>query len=287
LYSSKARFLMELIQNADDNKYSQSVTPTLRISVFNKYVKIECNEKGFTRKHIESLCRTGRSSKEAGGGYTGEKGIGFKSVFKIAKRAHIRSYPYYFKLDQDRSLGMITPEWDEAYFADHSDMYQTTIILDHICDPSKNFNFSATLKKDIDEIHPIVILFLRRIKRLHVTRYESSFWELTVKAVSKCFQRYDDTSIPNISCLKDEDSGFIDYFYKFDYHSVFLGTEPRRPESSTKIELAFPIKRASSWPKPWVPNPRILPTFAYLPLGKFGFEVGYLAQRQNGALTGE
>jgi len=116
LYTSQARFLMEIIQNADDNLYSESVTPTLHITVTPYWVKIECNENGFEEENIRALCDTGRSSKGLGTGYIGEKGIGFKSVFKVAKRAHIRSPPYFFQLDQDRELGMITPQWDKAFF---------------------------------------------------------------------------------------------------------------------------------------------------------------------------
>ena len=74
---------MEVIQNADDNKYAKDKTPTVSITVFPKHVKIECNEDGFSKENIQALCRTGRSSKKLGQGYTGEKGIGFKSVFKV------------------------------------------------------------------------------------------------------------------------------------------------------------------------------------------------------------
>src|SRR6186713_253595 len=116
---------MEAIQNADDNVYLAETKPTIHITVRPNYVKIECNERGFSKDNIQALCRTGRSSKPLGGGYTGEKGIGFKSVFKIAKRAHIRSPPYYFQLDQDRELGMITPQWDQAYFDKYPQEHQT------------------------------------------------------------------------------------------------------------------------------------------------------------------
>ena len=107
---------MEVIQNANNKKYAEAVTLILSITVTCECVKIGCNEEGFSREDIQALCRTGRSSKQPGQGYTGEKGIGFKSVFKLANRVHIRSPPYYFQLDQTRQLGMITPQWDEDYF---------------------------------------------------------------------------------------------------------------------------------------------------------------------------
>lgn len=166
LYTSKARFLMELIQNADDNLYSE--TPKLHITVTPDWVKIECNENGFEEENIRALCRTGRSSKALGEGYIGEKGIGFKSVFRVAKRAHIRSPPFFFQLDQDRELGMITPQWDKAFFEDHPRKVQTTIILDRICD-DRSRDFATALKTDLESIHPMVLLFLRKIKQLRLT----------------------------------------------------------------------------------------------------------------------
>lgn len=84
---------MEVIQNADDNKYTGGQTPSVSISVCPDSVWIDCNEDGFTKENILALCRTGRSSKTPGHGYTGEKGIGFKSVFKIANRVHVCSPP--------------------------------------------------------------------------------------------------------------------------------------------------------------------------------------------------
>jgi hypothetical protein len=163
---------MEIIQNADDNKYAEKETPMISISVFPERVKIECNELGFSRENVQALCRAGRSSKPPGQGYTGEKGIGFKSVFKLANRVHIRSEPFYFQLDQKRDLGMITPQWDKKFFKYHAAGHQTTIILDQICDGSRNF--SSALQKDIGGIDPALLIFLRRIERLHLTLFMSA-----------------------------------------------------------------------------------------------------------------
>jgi hypothetical protein len=256
---------MEVIQNADDNQYLESSTPTLCINVTPQLVKIECNETGFTEANVKALCRTGRSSKAPGQGYTGEKGIGFKSVFKIAKRAHVRSPPYYFQLDKTRMLGMITPQWDQEYFAAHSEDYQTTIILDRICDDS--MDFGDALRLEINAIHPMVILFLRRIERLQMT--------LRVRnqnIVSRRFRRYtNDALFPRITTLENEDTGIKEHFYKVQYTSNFNGTEERRPNlSQTDIVLAFPVELVSNT---WTPRPEQLLTYAYLPLGEFGFQV--------------
>lgn len=275
LYTSRARFLMEVIQNADDNKYAEGETPTLSITVTPKYVKIECNEEGFSKKNIQALCRTGRSSKRPGQGYTGEKGIGFKSVFKLANRAHIRSPPYYFQLDQTRELGMITPQWDKDYFDNHEEEHQTTIVLDRICD--KSTNFSTALKKDVDAIDPVLILFLRRIERLHLTLFNSfSDYE---PVISKSFQRVNWTPDSGIVSLKDENANTMRHLYKHRFTIDFEGTEARRLGiTETDIVLAFPVEKNSG---AYIPSTRKQNfVFAYLPLGDFGFKVRYVIVAQ-------
>jgi hypothetical protein len=262
---------MEVIQNADDNKYTEGETPIISITVFPKHVQIECNEEGFSRENIQALCRTGRSSKTPGQGYTGEKGIGFKSVFKLAKRAHIRSPPYYFQLDQTRDLGMITPQWDEDFFDDHEEEYQTTIVLDRICDRSTDF--STALEKDVDAIDPVLILFLRRIERLHLTLFKSSWDDEPV--ISKCFQRVDWTPDSGIMSLKDEDANTLRHLYKHRFTVHFDGIETRRPDiTDTDIVLAFPVKKKSGTYMPLIRKQNF--AFAYLPLGDFGFKVRYV-----------
>jgi hypothetical protein len=103
-----------MIQNADDNKYTDSV-PTIEFEYTNGFLRVDCNETGFKYKHVEAICQIANSTKLAQGGanpFIGEKGIGFKSVFKVADVVYIRSNHYSFKLDRNNgSLGIITPVW--------------------------------------------------------------------------------------------------------------------------------------------------------------------------------
>jgi hypothetical protein len=261
---------MEVIQNADDNDYPKGKTPTVSITVLPHYVKIDCNEVGFSRENIESLCRVGQSTKKPGHGYTGEKGIGFKSVFKLANRAHIRSLPYIFQLDQRRDLGMITPQWDSGFsFGDCGD-YQTTIVMDHICDDSKTF--SKALEKDIRAIDPVLILFLRRIDRLYLALYTSSLNKQP--SVSKRFRRVEHALESGFVSLEDEDARTTRHFYKLRFSTKFEGMEPKRPQvTETDILLAFPVKKTSDTYVPLLGRQNSV--FAYLPLGDFGFKVRY------------
>jgi hypothetical protein len=273
IYTNKARFLMEVIQNADDNLYNDNVQPTISITVSPRFVKIECNEIGFTEENVRALCRTGRTSKE-GKGYIGEKGIGFKSVFKIANRAHVRSPPYYFELDQGRELGMITPKWDKDFFFYHTPKQQTTLILDQISDDYKDEDFASVLETDLASLDPMVLLFLRKIDRLHLTLTHSTS-SRSLPAISKQFLRSkEDDWCSGIVSLCNENLNLKTYFYKFEKSIGFTGRDRRRPGmSETDIVLAFPVEHRSGI---WKPDPKDLPTFAYLPLGYFDFWVGRL-----------
>jgi Flp pilus assembly protein TadG len=76
LYSSQVHFVMELIQNADDNQYAPSVTPTLRLQLFPHAVVVFNNEVGFSEANIVAVCNVNGSTKAQKSGYIGQKGIG-------------------------------------------------------------------------------------------------------------------------------------------------------------------------------------------------------------------
>ena len=78
LYSKKSHFVLELVQNADDNDYEIGVTPHLTFGVAPGRFVVVNNEVGFREENIKAICSVGASSKsKAKSGYIGEKGIGF------------------------------------------------------------------------------------------------------------------------------------------------------------------------------------------------------------------
>ena len=73
LYSSDMHFVLELIQNADDNQYDQ--LPALVFIVDTKSIQIYNNELGFEEHHVQALCDIGKSTKgKHQQGYIGQKG---------------------------------------------------------------------------------------------------------------------------------------------------------------------------------------------------------------------
>lgn len=62
---------------------------------------------------MEAICniRSSIKSGKNGAGRTVEKGIGFKSVFKVADVVWICSREFAFKFDKARHFGIIAPVW--------------------------------------------------------------------------------------------------------------------------------------------------------------------------------
>ena len=84
LYSKGSRLLLELLQNADDNDYSNGKTPKVDIRYQRELLAFVNNEIGFSNQNVDALCRVTQSTKrKLKSKKTGEKGIGFKSVFQI------------------------------------------------------------------------------------------------------------------------------------------------------------------------------------------------------------
>ncbi|KAL1810439.1 hypothetical protein ACET3Z_027429 [Daucus carota] len=202
LYAKDVHFLMELIQNAEDNEYSEGVDPSLEFVVTSRDITatgapatllIFNNERGFTPRNIESICSVGRSTKKGNRrrGYIGEKGIGFKSVFLITAQPYIFSNGYQIRFTEGPcphcNVGYIVPEWVEmnptlsvieSIHGIGTALPTTTIILPLKADKVK------PVKNQLSNIHPEILLFLTKIKRLSVREDNEDSKLNTVSAIS-------------------------------------------------------------------------------------------------------
>ncbi|CAI0453565.1 unnamed protein product, partial [Linum tenue] len=202
LYAKDVHFLMELIQNAEDNEYSEGVGPSLEFVITSRDITgtgapatllVFNNEKGFSAKNIESICSVGNSTKKGNRkrGYIGEKGIGFKSVFLITSRPHIFSNGYKIRFNEKPrppcKLGYIVPEWvddDKPSVADIQQVYgssrlpTTALVLPLKPDKVK------PVKEQLSSVHPEVLLFLSKIKHLSVREENENPKLNTVTAIA-------------------------------------------------------------------------------------------------------
>ena len=107
VYTNQLRFLYELIQNVDDCDYADVSDCNLDIQF--RYetepgrIILTYNETGFTPENVFAITGIAEKSKNISADKVeiGEKGIGFKSVFGIAKKVFIESGKFSFELDAD------------------------------------------------------------------------------------------------------------------------------------------------------------------------------------------
>jgi hypothetical protein len=183
LYSSSARFLFELLQNADDNHYRKAqaagAVPYVHFGVYPDRIVMECNEDGFTKADLEAICSTGRSSKLGSQGYIGEKGIGFKSVFMAAWKVHVHSgfLTFYFqhrKDDPEGGLGMVRPIWEESQDLLLGPVTRFVLHLHDVAGSKTIKVKQASILKQFRELNATVLLFMRKIKSIDISFYDKN-----------------------------------------------------------------------------------------------------------------
>jgi hypothetical protein len=271
--------VLECIQNADDNDYSIGQKAFLRFTVKPDSITLESDENGFSEADVKAICSVCESTKagaaagaEKAQTTIGEKGIGFKSIFKIASRAHIRSGAFTFMFDKNKELGMITPEWDEEFFSSRkaSPDVQTEIVLTHPPLQGTIRDYAEELGRDFEDLRPEFLMFLRRLKELQLKisatsnhpRIDKTFsW---IKLDSRHVQiREVATDRADHECLSD--------YYRFGFNLTNPPNDEKRPKvKNTPIWLALPIRRVG---EDWLPRVEQQWAFAFLPLRAFGFKV--------------
>ena len=172
LYAKDTHFIFELIQNAEDNSYNSEVIPFLHFTLKKLLnsetivLLVENNENGFYEENVNSICKVGDSTKKKSAGFIGEKGIGFKSVFKITNCPSIFSNGFHFSLpkkDDETHLGYIVPSW-----VDQPPSWIDLSITNILLPLAKNISPKIIIDF-LKEIAPETILFLTILKELKVS----------------------------------------------------------------------------------------------------------------------
>lgn len=257
LNSKESHFLLELVQNADDNEYAEGVAPTLAFRLTPEELVASNNELGFLEKNVRALCSAGESSKKNKVGYIGEKGIGFKSVFKVTDSPEIHSNGYHFKFDitdPEDSLGYVVPHWVPD--REDSSRGETTVVL-----PARPGHlFAPTLLNDIS---PTLLLFLAKLRDVQIERSSGS----------SRFTREDVDSISTLTVTTKAGDGhetsevttYLRTSFSLDMSKI---VEPKRENvAQADIVLAFPMD-ADGAAQPV----EGCQTYAFLPIREFGFK---------------
>lgn len=163
LYADGIHFVLELLQNAEDSEYDLWDEPFFRIVRRPDHLLVQYNEVGFREEEVRSLCDISRSSKSKAAGQIGEKGVGFKSVFRVSDTPQVFSAGYSFgfrRSDLDTGLGYVVPSW---------------IDRPPPCVQAGLTNIYLPLRGDaqgeiarIADIEPSVLLFLKKLRTIEI-----------------------------------------------------------------------------------------------------------------------
>jgi hypothetical protein len=223
-------------------------------------LRIDCNEIGFSKKNVEAICKIGRSTKAGLGNetrYIGEKGIGFKSVFKVADVVWILSGHYSFKFDKKEKLGMIAPIWEPFPEARLHGYTSILLQLSDDYDPRE-------LITDLKFLNPKLLIFLRKLRQINIRSCDAigNTWSRSLGNQGLPPENDGLTKI-NLRC-NSEGSRFKTT--RFQVHD--LPPESKRPGvAQSEILLGFPIADSGS------PKVESQYVHAFLPVRDYGFKV--------------
>ncbi|UKZ69385.1 uncharacterized protein TrAtP1_010394 [Trichoderma atroviride] len=178
IYGSGARFVFELLQNAEDNNFSKTTEdPYISFEVYENRIVVECNEDGFTERDLVAICAVGQSTKSTSYGYIGAKGIGFKSVFIAAWKVHIQSGNFSFEFRHKRDdpgLGMVRPIWIPTNEKLKGPLTRMTLYFHDEGDKDELQRLKSIIFKQLDDLQQTSLLFLKKLQRIKMVFYDKS-----------------------------------------------------------------------------------------------------------------
>jgi hypothetical protein len=241
LNSEDIHFVLELIQNAEDNFYPPGWSPQLTFCILAEdptktpeadgALLVVNNEVGLRPNNVDALCAVGKSTKAKHLGYIGEKGIGFKSVFKVTRRPYLFSAGYQFCFDREpdpeAGLGYIVPYWVDSLAPDSEIRVDGTRILLPLY-TEKRKHVTEQLKR----IAPETILFLTKLEGLTVEAPETTPLRLVA----------DKSAWPQV-VLKNDYKPASYWVHRKNVERPANLVEEKRPKiDSRDVSVAFPLE---------------------------------------------
>lgn len=276
-------FVLELIQNADDNRYEENcnLEPTLVFLIENDCVTLFNNENGFNETNISAICDVKASTKgKHQRGYIGRKGIGFKSVFTVTDKPEIHSNNFHVNFDlKNGHIGYILPNWisntdqinkvlslknfiSQKLNKERVGNLNTIIRLPLKSKSEQQRHKSSLLTNNFNDIKPYLLLFLNRLQNLVIVHNTKE------SLTERIYHRTDlSNNLIEIRANHNKQVATQKWLVLRESLKVPLNLKPNDTViESTDICLAFPfetLKNNSPLQK--------MDVFAYLPLRSFGF----------------
>lgn len=238
--------------------------------MYNDRLVIDSNEDGFTEENVNAICSIGQSTKtniSDSNRYIGEKGIGFKAVFNVAKKVNIQSghFAFYFEYsgDPDDGLGMVTPF--EGTFKRLPNGVRTRMTLSLI----QRINFSQRMGDFVDlmNIPDTFLLFLDKIKKLIINIRLSEGSHRIITHTHEPGTNGSRSRILKTEQIGRESRDEARYYHVFSRPVQNLPNDKARKNNDATVVLAFPVDDDD------VPIVEDQFVYAFLPIRKVGLPV--------------
>ncbi|KAJ1407273.1 Histidine kinase/HSP90-like ATPase superfamily [Sesbania bispinosa] len=269
LYSQDSHFILELVQNADDNNYPENVEPTLAFILRDSGIIVLNNEHGFSAQNMRALCDVGNSTKKgSSAGYIGKKGIGFKSVFRVTDAPEIHSNGFHVKFDiSEGQIGFVLPTsvppcdirlLSRMAFSG-TDLYDDNPWNTCVLLPFRSRLSEGTVMHSIitmfSDLHPSLLLFLHRLKCIKLRNLLNDTLVVMKKEISG-------DGIIKVSHGKEKMAWFV-VSQKLQTNSIRFDVQ------TTEISMAFTLQESDNGYSPCLD---LQPVFAFLPLRTYGLK---------------
>jgi hypothetical protein len=231
---------------------------------------LDSNEDGFNENNVRAICSIARSTKTRVEGFIGEKGIGFKSVFTVAKKVTVQSGPFCFSFRYDRKdpketgMGLVTPINEQ-----HDNLpegIRTRIILYF----QQEIKPEEMQQKFLD-LPNTLLLFLKKLKYLTIKIELPGHKALEIEYSLQSQPSIGYLDAVSLRKLENGVKSHQNYLVRKEAVQDLPLDEARGDINTADIVLAFPVDHANM---PMVENSaQQHDVFAFLPIGKYGFKV--------------
>jgi hypothetical protein len=219
---------------------------------------------GLSLQNVKAITAAASSTKKAAQGkrgYIGEKGIGFKSIFKVARVVEISSGFYEFSLDSRTRLGMISPILSQ--FPPSLKRPDTTQFLLHLNSEAQY----GEVRTELRSIDGRILMFLRSL-----TEFTIETEDRHVRFIST-WERRHPKYLCEVQTIKTEDlrgdtvneARFLIFRHKV---RELKDDEKRKGITESEVMIAFPVSSCGD------PTFESQSVYSFLPIGDFGWKVG-------------
>ncbi|KAL2873659.1 hypothetical protein SGCOL_011141, partial [Colletotrichum sp. CLE4] len=280
LYSSKARFVFELLQNADDNNYAEASTagskPFVSFRIFPRKVVVKCNEDGFSQDNLKAICAVGQSSK------TGSQATSARRALASDRSSWLRikctSNPFSFSFrhePEDSGTGMISPTWEETSEKLQSPLTRITLHLHDTGDEGGLAKTRESIRSQFEMLQAKMLPFLRNIRRIQIGFFDDDGKEASSVTYDLTQLEPSHVLLKKIKTEKAASEEFVQHFTIISHTAKGLAKNENRTYtksegasqaySKSEVVLAFPISEKS------VPIIEPQQVYAFLPVRPVGF----------------